>query len=198
MKKKDYFIPKMFYRMLIPSICSSFGLALADMADAFAVGQKLGPTGLAAISLCLPVFMLINIFMDGFGLGGSIYFSQKLGEGNNNKAIDCFNRIWTAELAIGVLIALGINLFMPQCMELLGASFDDKELYKVCEEYLRIIAWGAPLLMLNVVFASFLRNDNNANLSTAGFIIGNAIDIMLNIILVVFLIWEQRVLLFQL
>ena len=86
--KKDYFISKMFYRLLIPSMFSSLGFALADMVDALVLGQKIGATGLAAISLCLPVFMLINLFMDGFGIGGSVRFSQYLGEGNAKDAVN--------------------------------------------------------------------------------------------------------------
>ena len=95
MTQKDYFIPKMFYRLMIPSVISSFGFALADMADALVVGQKLGEVGLAAISLCLPIFMLINLFMDGFGIGGSVLFSQRLGKGDIRNAQECFNRTWT-------------------------------------------------------------------------------------------------------
>ena len=51
---------------------------------------------------------------------------------------------------------------------------------------MKIVAAGAPLLMLNVVFANFLRNDNNAALASAGFLTGNAVDIVLNIVLVIF------------
>ena len=159
MTKKDFFIPKMFYRLLVPSVISSFGFALADMADALVVGSRLGETGLAAISLALPVYMLINLFMDGFGIGGSVYFSQKLGEGDTEEARSCFNRTWTAVLAFGLIIAAIINIFPRQCLGLLGTVPSDGEVYTACLDYIRIVALGAPLLMLNVVFANFLRND---------------------------------------
>lgn len=187
MTKKDFFIPKMFYRMLIPSVISSFGFALADMADALVVGSRLGETGLAAISLALPVYMLINLFMDGFGIGGSVYFSQKLGEGDTEQARSCFNRTWTAVLAFGLIIAAVINIFPGQCLGLLGTVPSDGEVYTACRDYIKIISLGAPLLMLNVVFANFLRNDNNAKLASAGFLIGNTCDILLNIVFVIFL-----------
>ncbi len=187
MTKKDFFIPKMFYRMLIPSVISSFGFALADMADALVVGSRLGETGLAAISLALPVYMLINLFMDGFGIGGSVYFSQKLGEGDTEQARSCFNRTWTAVLAFGLIIAAVINIFTKQCLGLLGTVPSDGEVYTACRGYIKIISLGAPLLMLNVVFANFLRNDNNAKLASAGFLIGNTCDILLNIVFVIFL-----------
>ena len=187
MTKRDFFIPKMFYRMLIPSVISSFGFALADMADALVVGSRLGETGLAATSLALPVYMLINLFMDGFGIGGSVYFSQKLGEGDTEQARNCFNRTWTAVLAFGLIIAAVINIFPQQCLGLLGTVPSDGEVYTACLDYIRIVVLGAPLLMLNVVFANFLRNDNNAKLASVGFLIGNTCDILLNIVFVIFL-----------
>lgn len=187
MIKKDYFIPKMFYKLLVPSVFSSVGFAFADMADALAVGNGLGEVGLAAIGLCLPVFMLINLFMDGFGIGGSVFFSQRLGEGDIEKAQTCFNNIWVITFIIGCGIAVGINAFIQPCLAVLGTVPSDGGVYIACRDYVRIIAAGAPLLMLNIVFANFLRNDNNAGLASVGFFIGNAIDILLNIVLVVFL-----------
>ena len=186
MKQRDYFIPKMFYRLMIPSVISSFGFALADMADALVVGQKLGEVGLAAISLCLPVYMFINLFMDGLGIGGSVLFSQKLGEGNIDRAQECFNRTWTAVLALGCFIGILVNVFTEPCLNLLGTKKTDGNVYYACRDYVKIIAGGAPLLMLNVVFANFLRNDNNAGIASAGFLIGNITDIVLNIVLVIF------------
>ena len=53
--KKDFFSRKMFTRLLVPSMISYAGLAAGDVADAIVVGNKLGVTGLAAISFALPV-----------------------------------------------------------------------------------------------------------------------------------------------
>ena len=187
MKNKDYFIPKMFRRLLIPSVFSSLGFALADMADALVIGQKTGETGLAAISLCLPVFMLINMFMDALAIGGSVRYSQKLGEGEADGAVACFNRIWRMTLAVGLLIGISANIFAPQLLSLLGTKPGDGELYAASESYMRIITLGSPVMMLNIVLANFLRNDNNAALAARGFLIGNAADIILNIVLVIVL-----------
>ena len=89
----------MFYKMLIPSLISSVGFALSDMADALVVGQRMGETGLAAISLCLPIYMLMNVITDAFGIGGGVRFSCLLGEGNEDEAVRCFNRIWKTAIS---------------------------------------------------------------------------------------------------
>lgn len=182
--KKDDFVPRMFYKMLIPSVMSSLGFALSDMADALVVGRRMGETGLAAISLCLPIYMLMNVLMNAFGIGGSIRFSGLLGIGDKKGAVQCFNCVWKAALLSGLVFALTVNLFAPQVLAVLGAADAGTPLYRACETYMRIISLGAPLLILNIVFSNFLRNDNNEVLAARGFILGNITDLSLNILLV--------------
>lgn len=182
--KKDYFVPRMFIKMLVPSVISSVGFALSDMADAFVVGRRMGETGLCAISLCLPVYMLMNIIMNGFGIGGGVKFSQKLGANNEKQAVQCFNRIWRVSLFFGLLFALSANIFAPQVLAVLGAGEKGTRLYAACETYMRIISLGAPFMILNIVLSNFLRNDNNEVIAARGFVIGNITDLLLNFLLV--------------
>ncbi len=182
--KKDYFVSKMFYKMLIPSVLSSVGYAFSDMADALVVGQRMGETGLAAVSLCLPIYMLMNIIMYAFGMGGGVRFSALLGEGNKKEARRCFNNILVASLFSGIMFALLANIFAPQILALLGAGSAGDEVYVACETYMRIVSLGAPFMILNIVLSFFLRNDNNEVIAARGFIIGTVTDLSLNIILV--------------
>ncbi len=83
---RDYFTGRMFRRQFSPALISALGLAMGDMADAVVVGQRMGVVGLAAISLSLPVFMVINVIMHGLGLGGSIRYSTQLAGGGWKEA----------------------------------------------------------------------------------------------------------------
>ena len=186
-KQKDYFISRMFRRLLLPSLLSSLGFALADMVDAIVLGQRMGEVGLAAISLCLPLFMLINAVMDGLGIGGCVCFSQKLGEGKAAEAVECFNRIVFLTALLGVGMGVLSNLFLPQLLAVLGTAPGDGALYKACGDYAGIIMAGSPVLMLNVILSGFLRNDNHERLASMGFFIGNTTDFLLNIFLVLVL-----------
>lgn len=87
--KQDVFTGKMFHRLFWPSLWASVGLAFSDMADALVVGWRMGETGLAAIGMTLPLFMVINLFMHGLGIGGSVHYAQLL-------ARESARRRWTA------------------------------------------------------------------------------------------------------
>lgn len=182
--KKDYFIPKMFQKMLGPTVLAAFGYILSDTADALVVGQRMGEAGLAAISLCLPITMLINIITYGFSAGGAVKFSQLLGSNQEKEAVQCFNRIWKSALLVGLIFAALANILTPQILYVLGASAGDRELYSASEAYMRIISLGSPLMILNVVFFDFLRNDNNEVIAARGFTIGGITDFGLNFLFV--------------
>lgn len=177
----------MFRRLFLPSLFSAFGLAFADMADALVVGQRMGATGLAAISLSLPVYMIINLFMHGFGGGGSVRYSKLLGEGRKDDAVRSFNRVAQAALAVSIVMAVLGNLFLEPLLSVLGAAPENQELYNASREYVQIIVCGIPLFFFAYILNYYLRNDDNQRLASVAFIIGNAVDIGLNILFVLVL-----------
>jgi Na+-driven multidrug efflux pump len=73
-EKYKFFTSRMFYRFLIPSMVSSIGLSWGNIVDALVVGAKMGETGLAAIGLITPVFMIFNVMDLGIAIGGSVKY----------------------------------------------------------------------------------------------------------------------------
>lgn len=181
---KEYFTGKMFFRQFFPATVSAVGLALGDMADAIVVGQSMGVTGLAAISLALPVFMVFNVLMHGLGIGGSIRFATLSAEGKKEEAIRSFQGIMTAAAAISIGIAVLGNLFMDRLLFLLGADPADALLYAASRTYVRITVAGTPLFFLAYILNYYLRNDDCERIASVGFTVGNVSDIILNIVLV--------------
>ena len=181
---KDHFTPRMFHRLLAPSLAYSLGLAFAAMADAIVIGWQMGATGLAALCFSLPLHTMLLAFVHGLGLGGSTRYAQLLAEGKCAQATDCFNRVLQAGLAVSVLLAALVNLFPQAILELLGTTPADGTLYTAAKGYLCLIASGAPLFLLKYVLNDFLRSDDNRRLATRGSLYGNAIRIALDLVLV--------------
>lgn len=183
----DQFTGKILYRLWMPALISSIGLALADIADAVVVGQRMGVTGLATISICLPIYMVLNIFMHSLGQGGSIRFAKLMGAGKTKEAEQCFSRIMYAGIAISLFIAIFGNLFIQPVLSVLGTTPADGVLYEACHAYGGIILAGAPAFFLAYMGNYFLMSDDNQKLASAGFIVANVVDIALNVVLVLIL-----------
>lgn len=185
--KQDVFTGKMFRRLFVPSLWASLGLAFSDMADALVVGWRLGETGLAAIGMTLPLFMVLNLFMHGFGVGGSVRYAQLLGSGKREEAVDGFLQVLQLALAVSLALALGVNLFPGGTLALLGAGGAGEALYRQTEAYVRLIALGAPAIFLNYILGYYLRADGQQKRASAGFLAGTLVDIGLNLVLVLLL-----------
>ena len=182
--KQDIFTGKMFRRLFVPSLCASVGLAFSDMADALVVGWRMGDTGLAAIGMTLPLFMVINLFMHGFGIGGSVRYAQLLGAGKREKASDSFLQVLQMALAVSCVLALAVNLFPDRALGLLGVGAADEALYRQTGAYVRLIALGAPVFFLNYILNYYLRADGQQKRASGGFLAGTLVDIGLNVVLV--------------
>ncbi|MDD3174003.1 MAG: MATE family efflux transporter, partial [Herbinix sp.] len=76
-----FFTRQMFYRFFTPSLLSAIVLSLGNIVDALVVGSKMGETGLAALGLLAPVYMIFNVFDLGMAIGGSVHYTKLLGEG---------------------------------------------------------------------------------------------------------------------
>lgn len=182
--KQDIFTGRMFRRLFVPALWSSVGLAFSDMADALVVGWRMGETGLAAIGMTLPLFMVINLFMHGLGTGGSVRYAQLLGAGRRKEAADSFLGVLWLALAISGAIALAVNLFPGPAMALLGAGETRGALYSQTVTYLRLIALGAPIFFFNYILNDYLRADGQQQRAGWGFLAGTLTDVGLNVLLV--------------
>ena len=181
------FTDQSFFRALPFEWFAAFSLALGDMADALVMGQSMGATGLAAVSLALPVFMFINLIMHGLGAGGSVHYSKLLGSGHHEDANRSFSQVLQGTLAMGIILAFIGNFLLEPLMALLGTTSKDGELYQASSTYVRLILTGMPLFFVSYVLNYYLRNDDNQKLASIGFAAGNICDIVLNIVLVLIL-----------
>lgn len=163
---------------------SSAGWALSDMADAVVVGQRMGATGLAAISLILPVYMINCMVAHGLGLGGSIQFSTLLSNGQEAKAKKVFSAILLGAAVCSLSTAVFGNLFITQLLALLGTVMEDGDLFYSTRDYLQILLMAAPLFYLSNILNYFLRNDSCQKVASIGSVTGNICDIALNIFFV--------------
>lgn len=190
--KKENFTLAIFKRLWMPAIVSAAGLAFADMADAIVVGQQMGATGLAAISLSLPLYMVMNVIMHGIGLGGSTTYAKLMGEGSWEKAEKVFNDCIKTALILGVGLAVLGNVFITPLLALLGTKPADGALFQATKDYASIIIWGIPLFFMDYIINYFLRNDDREKLASFGYTTANLIDIALNVVFVLGFQWGAK------
>ncbi len=186
------FTDHMYRRLFWPTLFSTLGLALGDIADALFVGIRIGPAGLATMSLVAPVYMIYNVLDIGIAVGASVHFTRALGRGKAKEGIGIFSQMVAAAAALSVLIAAAGLLLMPLILRMLGAGSPDGELWRYANEYLRIMFLGAPLTFFYFLLYYCVRCDDDEKLASAGFLAGYLTDVAASAVFVLVLEMDVR------
>ena len=168
-------------KLCLPAILIMLVMVLYHMADVFFIGQTGDPNKVAAVTLASPMFSILSGLGVLLGNGGCTAISLALGRGEYDriKKISAF-AVWGA-IAVGIVFtAVVLPLMGPVC-KMLGANKDTEQF---TAEYLRIIAIGAPVIMLTNVVPALIRADGSTTDSMIGNMIGTVLNIALDPLLI--------------
>lgn len=143
------------------NIAASVGLSIYILIDTIFISMTGGSIGMAVLNLSLPLFSLFNCLGMLLGVGGAAYYSlNKISHPERVESL--YSEIIIFAVAIGFLIALGINIFIHPLLRILGANAQTNPM---AIPYVRILAFGAPFTICNYVSINFIRNDGNPTLT---------------------------------
>lgn len=183
---RDAPVPKAVISNVIPSIVSMIMVLIYNLADTVFIGQTDNALMVAAVSIATPVFLLFMAVGMLFGIGGTSLISRMLGEGEEQKAKRISSFCFWTGLTVGVISMIAIYIFAePICMKV-GAS---AETIGYAKQYLQIVSFGIPFLIISNAFSNIIRAEGNANIAMAGMIIGNLINIVLDPIMILGFKW---------
>ena len=168
-------------RLCVPAILIMLVMVIYHMADVFFIGQTGDPNKVAAVTLASPMFSILSGLGVLLGNGGCTAISLALGKGDHDRIrkISAF-AVWGAILIGFVFAAVVLSLLEPVC-KLLGTNADT---LTFTEEYLRIIAIGAPVIMLTNVVPALIRADGSTTDSMIGNMVGTVLNIALDPLLI--------------
>lgn len=169
--------------LALPTMMGMLVMIIYNLAGTFFVGQLHDANQMAAITISMPVFLLLMAFGSLFGVGGGSYISILLGKKEAEEAKQAASVAFYGSLAIGVICMLAGLLFMPQILHLSGASDNT---YEYAKGYLMIIAIGSPAIVASFSLGQIIRAEGAAKQAMAGMMIGTVINIALDPI---FILW---------
>ena len=120
----------------IPAIIGMLVNAIYNIVDRMFIGNapELGAIGLAGISICYPVTLVLMAISLMIGMGGATRFSIALGQGKKDEAGKYMGNGLTLTIILGLVFMILGNVFLAPMLRLLGAS---KTVLPYAENYLR-------------------------------------------------------------
>ena len=167
----------------IPAIIGMLVNAIYNIVDRMFIGNapELGAIGLAGISICYPVTLVLMAISLMIGMGGATRFSIALGQGKKEEAGKYMGNGLTLTIILGLVFMILGNVFLAPMLRLLGAS---KTVLPYAENYLSIILYGAVFQCIAMAGNNFSRAQGNPKNAMISQLIGAGFNILFDYILI--------------
>lgn len=173
-------IPKLIGSLAVPTIISMLVTSFYVMADTYFVG-KINTQSTAAVGISFSIMAIIQAFGFFFGHGSGNYISRRLGAKDYENAEKMASTGFFYAFFSGILIAVLGNIFLTPICVTLGST---ETILPYAEKYLGIILLGAPFMASSLVLNNQMRFQGNAVYAMIGIIVGAALNIALDPILI--------------
>lgn len=172
---------RLFLHYLVPAIGSTLVTSIYILADTMFIGQGIGPDGLSALNMALPMFSVLFGLGLLFGVGGSVLMAIARGRGREEEVTRCFSSALVLALAAGVLCCVLGKVFVREISLALGC---DQTTLPLTVAYLDVIFNGAFLFVLVNFLSAFVRNDKAPGRAMLATITGGVSNIVLDYIFI--------------
>ncbi len=164
--------------LVIPTIISQLISVVYNMADTFFIGQIGDPNQVAAVSLCMPMFIFMTGLANLFGIGGSSLVSRCLGAKNYLKAKQAASFTLWSSLAISFLYGILLAAVHPILLPAIGAN---EGTYGFCSQYIFwTIIIGAVPTIFSQELAHLVRAEGHSGQASFGMAMGGILNIFLD------------------
>lgn len=180
-------VPKAVILNAIPSIISMLMVLVYNLADIFFIGQTQNTSMVAAVTVATPIFMMFMSVGMLFGIGGTSLISRRIGGGHAEDAKHISAFCFWADVVFGVIGAAGVIIFAAPLSSLIGGNADTNE-YII--QYLTIVAFGIPFLILSNSFSNIIRAEGKPTTAMLGMIIGNMMNVVLDPLMISVFKWN--------
>ena len=171
-------VPKAVAALVIPTVVSQLITIVYNLADTFFVGRLGDETMVAAITLCLPIFMLLTATANLFGIGGASVMSRALGAGDGDKARRAASfAIWGSVIAAAV-VAVVFAAFETPLLTAFGA--EGMRLEYAGDYLMYTVVGGAVPTVLSSVLAHLVRAEGKAAHAGIGLSLGGLLNVALD------------------
>jgi putative MATE family efflux protein len=178
----DNLRPLLFKFSYPPIIALVFG-ALYNMVDTIFVGRAVGPAGIAALTIVLPIMIIMWAIGFMIGAGSGSIISRNLGAGQKGVAVKAAANAILLNIGLSVLFMVPCYIFLERLLRFFGAS---SEVLPLAKEYASVILGGFVLYSFDAFARVVIRAEGKPRASMYPVLVGAILNMILD---PVFVFW---------
>ena len=171
-------VPKAVASLVLPTIVSQLITIIYNLADTFFVGRLGDETMVAAVTLCLPIYMLLTATANLFGIGGASVMSRALGAGDTDGARRASSFAIWGGIGAAAALSLIFGVFRKPLLTAFGA--DGMRLDYAVDYLVYTVVAGAIPTVASSVLAHLVRAEGKAVHAGIGLSLGGLLNVALD------------------
>jgi len=180
MNRDNKFLKVQYFKNLFPIIFSVLGGTINALIDSVFVSLFLGEDGLAAVNVCMPIYLVICTFGSLIAAGASVMSSQATGKDDMQRAVWCYRTAFMMDIILGaVFTAAGCLL----CEPISGLLSQNGSLKDYVYIYSFITMTGILPTMLSYLPMYYLQMEGKMKHITVSMIMMISLDTLLDWVL---------------
>lgn len=171
----------------IPASVSLLITTIYNIVDRIFVGNYVGNTALAALSICFPLSFMMIAFGLMCSVDGSNLFTLFRGKNEVEEANISFGNTFIMTIFFELLLTLLLFIFADKFLYIFGVA---ETTYDLSMQYYKIVSIGCIFQGLTLVFCDFVKVSGKSILGMMVTGIGAVANVVLDLVFVVFLDWS--------
>ena len=182
-------VGKLLLYFSLPAIAGLFANALYNIVDRIFIGQNVGETGLAAVTVAFPLFEVSIALCVLICVGAASIASRSLGAGRKKRAELVLGNAFTLTLIFTLFVCLGMFMLLDPALKFFGAS---ETILGPARDYMIIVLLGMPFFMISFVLNSLIRAEGSPRWAMGTLVIGTIANIFLDWLFICALGWGVK------
>ena len=166
-------IGSLLMKLTAPTFFGMFLQNIYQIIDTIFIGRYVGTEGLAALSIIMPLQMIIFGASNMVSVGGASLISRLIGQRQQERAERALGNSIFFAFIFSVFLTLVMLLFAGFWLKLIGTS---ENLFPYARRYLVITMAGTVFNITGMVLLSLVRAEGNARVSMISLIIQSVLN----------------------
>ncbi len=170
---------KEILKYFLPVCISYLFFATSTLIDGIFISSRFGETGVAAMSIVQPFYLIAYAFAFSLQIGSQTYVGMYIGEGDDQKASEAFTSLFVKSIITCTLLTIFIKVISVPLLNQIALG-TGTEVTDYATNYLDVYLLSIPIFGAMLIMNGCLKNDGTPKymLLVAG--LGVGINIILN------------------
>jgi putative MATE family efflux protein len=168
---------KLLFKFAIPGILGLLSGFLYIIIDTIFVGRGVGPLGITALSIALPILLSMMAIGLMVGTGSASIISRALGKNDMKSAVNAMGNGTILNLFLNTIFIILGYIFIDRVLIFFGAS---PEVIPMVKDYLVIVFPGFILLSFLITTNDFVRAEGKPRAAMYFIAVGSLLNIILD------------------